>query len=100
LALHQPFDEVVEGLRRAVRREEDLDNFLEVLPLLDSYFKSIKPYAVLNVDSQFYRAGTRLKVPFYPCAYQLPRPGLFVMKSANMRARDDVALALNWSMNR
>ena len=66
LAFHQPFEEVVRGLERTIKRTEVLTNFLEVLPLLDGHFKSFTPHAVLTIDPQIYRVGKGLRIPFHP----------------------------------
>jgi hypothetical protein len=66
LAFHQPYDEVLEGIRRVEKRENILKNFMEILPLIDGYFKSVTPDAVNAIDAQTYNVGTRLKVPFRP----------------------------------
>ncbi len=66
LLLKQPYEQVVKGIERAVKREKVRQNFLEVLPLLRSHFESISPNYVQRVQPRYYPAGRGLLIPFTP----------------------------------
>ncbi len=61
-----PYDQVVEGIRRGIAREDVRDNFLGVLPLIHDYFKNVSPNFVQGVDRRFYPVSRNLIVPFCP----------------------------------
>lgn len=62
----QPYNEVAEGIRRAIKRPGVRDNFLSVLPLIDSHFRNEAPSYVQAVATRFYPVGRDLLVPFTP----------------------------------
>ncbi len=66
LVFKQPYEEIVEGIRRNVKRPAVRDNFLEVLPLLRDHFLHISPTFVQGVARRFYPVGRDLMVPFEP----------------------------------
>lgn len=66
LVFAQPYDEIVEGIRRGIRREEVRDNFLGVLPLIRKHFDGVAPAFVQSVERRYYPVGRGLMVPFDP----------------------------------
>lgn len=66
LVFHQPYDEVVEGIRRKVTREDVRANLLGVLPLIRDHFEGISADFVLSVARRYYPVGRELSVPFEP----------------------------------
>lgn len=61
-----PYEQIVEGIRRGVKRPEVRENFLGVLPLIQSYFADIRPSFFQMVERRFYPAGRKLMIPFNP----------------------------------
>jgi hypothetical protein len=66
LIFGQPYDEILEGIRRGVRREDVRDNFLGVLPLIRDHFVGVSPAFVQSVERRYYPVGRGLLVPFDP----------------------------------
>ncbi len=66
LLFGQPYDDIVEGIKRGVGREKIRDNFLEVLPLIRNHFDGIRPDYIQPVSTRYYSAGRGLMVPFRP----------------------------------
>lgn len=66
LVFHQPYDEVAEGIRRKVTREEVRANLLGVLPLIRDHFQGLPDGFALAVARRFYPVGRGLSVPFEP----------------------------------
>ena len=66
LVFAQPYDEIVEGMRRGVRRQDVRDNFLGVLPLIRDHFDGVAPSFVQSVERQYYPVRRGLRVPFDP----------------------------------
>lgn len=66
LVMRIPYQQVVEGISRGVRREDVRENFLGVLPLIRDYFDGISPSFVQRVAPRFYPVGRDLLVPFHP----------------------------------
>lgn len=66
LVLRQPYEEVVEGIHRGIRREGVRNNLLSILPLIRQHFDGIAPDFVQTVDRRYYPVGRGLMVPFEP----------------------------------
>lgn len=66
LVFNQPYDEIVEGIRRAVMRADVRQNLLGVLPLIRDHFASVSPEFVQSIDRRYYSIGRGLMVPFDP----------------------------------
>lgn len=66
LVFNQPYDEIVEGIKRAVRRADVRQNLLGVLPLIRDHFASVSPDFVQSIDRRYYPICRGLMVPFDP----------------------------------
>jgi hypothetical protein len=66
LVFNQPYDEIVEGVRRHVKRLDVRENLLGVLPLIRDHFASVVPDFVQAIDRRYYSIGRGLRVPFDP----------------------------------
>ena len=66
LVFRQPYDEIVEGIRRAVKRADVRQNLLGVLPLIRDHFAAVSPDFVQTIDRRYYSIGRGLMVPFDP----------------------------------
>lgn len=66
LLLKMNYEQVEEGIRRYIRREDIRENFLEVLPLLHKHFRDVSPDFVNSISTRNYAVGPRLLVPFTP----------------------------------
>jgi hypothetical protein len=66
LQLGQPLDQVLEGIRRAEKREKVRDNFLELVPLIAEHFRDVRPDFVNPVSTRIYNIGPDLAIPFTP----------------------------------
>lgn len=66
LVFGHSYQQVVEGMRRGIRRADVLANFLGVLPLIRDHFEGVSPAFVQAVDRRFYPVGRDLLVPFDP----------------------------------
>jgi len=66
LVFAQPYDEIIEGMRRAIQRADVRENFLGVLPLIKDYFQGVTPTFVQSVERRYYPVGRSLMVPFDP----------------------------------
>lgn len=66
LVLGQSYEQVEEGIRRGVKREDLKQRLLEVLPLIRDYFEGITPTFVQSVERRYYAVGRDLLVPFDP----------------------------------
>lgn len=66
LVFQQPYDEIVEGVRRHIKRSDVRDNLLGVLPLIRDHFASVDPKFVQAIDRRYYSIGRGLRVPFDP----------------------------------
>ena len=66
LVFNQPYDEIVEGIRRAVKRADVRQNLLGVLPLIRDHFAAVSPDFVQSIDRRYYSIGRGLMVPFDP----------------------------------
>jgi hypothetical protein len=66
LVLRLPYEQIVEGIRRGVKRASIRDNLLGVLPLIRNHFADVSPDFVHAVDRRYYPIGRGLMVPFEP----------------------------------
>jgi len=66
LLLNISYEQIVEGIKRGTKREEDRENFLEILPLLNEFLESLSPAYVHSVKRRYYSVGRGLMVPFEP----------------------------------
>lgn len=66
LVFNQPYDEIVEGIRRGIKRADVRDNLLGVLPLIRDHFACVAPDFVQGIDRRYYSIGRGLMVPFDP----------------------------------
>lgn len=66
LLFKQPYDQIVEGISRGVKRPGVRANILGVLPLVREHFEDISPDFVQTVDRRYYPIGRGIMVPFEP----------------------------------
>lgn len=66
LIFRMPYGQIEEGIRRAVKREDVRNNYLEVLPLIRDHFDGVSPNFVQTVERRYYPVGRGLMVPFEP----------------------------------
>lgn len=66
LVFNQPYEEIVEGIRRGIKRDDVRENLLGVLPLIRDHFAGLAPDFVQGIDRRHYSIGRRLMVPFDP----------------------------------
>lgn len=66
LLFRQPYEEVAEGIRRAIKRLEVRENFLGILPMIRDHFEDIRPDFVQASARRFYPVGRGLMIPFDP----------------------------------
>lgn len=66
LLFNVPFEQVAEGIRRGVSREDLQKNYLEVLPLIRDHFDGVTPDFVQAVDRRYFPVARGLLVPFDP----------------------------------
>src|ERR1019366_9099836 len=66
LVLHVPYEQVVEGIRKGVKREGVRNNLLGVLPLIRDHFAGVAPDFFQSIDRRYYPVGRGLMVPFEP----------------------------------
>ena len=66
LVFGQPYEQIVEGMRRGVKRPNVLKNYLGVLPLIRDHFDGLAPVFVQTVDRRYYPVSRELRVPFQP----------------------------------
>ncbi len=66
LVFGQPYEEIVEGMRRGIKRGDVRENFLGVLPLIRNHFDGVAPAFVQTVERRYYPVGRELMVPFEP----------------------------------
>lgn len=66
LVFNQPYDEILEGIRRGIKRADVRENLLGVLPLIRDHFASVAPDFVQGIDRRYYSIGRGLMVPFDP----------------------------------
>lgn len=66
LALGMSYEQVRKGIIAGVKRPDVLKNFLELLPLINHYFKGTSPDFVQSVGRRYYPVSRDLMVPFEP----------------------------------
>ena len=66
LLFKQPYDQIVEGINRGVKRPGVRTNILGVLPLIRAHFEDVSPDFVQAVDRRYYPVGRGIMVPFEP----------------------------------
>lgn len=66
LVLKVPYEQIEEGIQRAVRRATVRENLLQVLPLIRDHFAGVAPDFVQSVDRRYYPVARGLMVPFEP----------------------------------
>lgn len=66
LLFKQPYEQIVEGITRGVKRPGVRENILGVLPLIRGHFEDISPDFVQAVDRRYYPVGRGIMVPFEP----------------------------------
>lgn len=66
LVLHVPYDQIVEGIKRGVKRKKVQEILLAVLPLIRDHFEGLAPDFVQQVERRYYPVGRGLMVPFEP----------------------------------
>lgn len=62
--LRVPYDQVVEGIRRGVKRSSVRENLLGVLPLIRDHFAGVSPDFYQAIDARYYPVARGLMVPF------------------------------------
>lgn len=66
LYLKVPYEQVVEGIRRGIKRDDVRENFLSVMPLLRDHFEGVSATFVQGIARRFYPVGRDLAIPFQP----------------------------------
>ena len=66
LVFNQPYNEIIEGICRGIKRVDVRENLLGVLPLIRDHFASVAPDFVQGIDRRYYPIGRGLMVPFDP----------------------------------
>jgi hypothetical protein len=66
LVFEQPYEQIVEGVIRGIKRQDVQDNFLGILPLIRDHFDGIVPTFVQPVARRYYPIKRDLMVPFEP----------------------------------
>lgn len=66
LVLDVSYQQIVEGIRRGVKRPNVQANFLGLLPLIRDHFVGVSPTFVSDVAPRLYAVGRGLMVPFNP----------------------------------
>ncbi|AVM73393.1 hypothetical protein [Magnetospirillum gryphiswaldense] len=66
LLFNVPFEQVLEGIRRGVKREDLQKNYLEVLPLIRDHFDGLTPDFVQSVERRYFPVARGLLIPFDP----------------------------------
>lgn len=62
----QSYEQIIEGMRRGIKRPDVLENYLGVLPLIRDHFDGLTPAFVQAVDRRYYPVSRELMVPFQP----------------------------------
>src|SRR5262245_37845048 len=62
--LNVPYNQVVEGIKRGVKREAVRENLLGVLPLIRDHFAGTSPDFYQSIDLRYYPVARGLMVPF------------------------------------
>jgi hypothetical protein len=66
LVLGVPYEQVVDGIRKGVKRENVRKNLLGVLPLIRDHFAGVRPDFFQLVERRYYPVAQGLMVPFEP----------------------------------
>lgn len=66
LLFNHPYEQIVEGMRRGIKRSDVLDNYLGILPLIRDHFDGLAPTFMQAVDRRHYPVSRELRVPFQP----------------------------------
>jgi len=66
LVLGMPYEQIEDGIRRGVKREDVKQNFLGVLPLIRDHFEGASASFVQAVTPRYYSVGRGIMVPFSP----------------------------------
>lgn len=66
LVLRVPYEQILEGIERGVKREDVKARYLSILPLIRMHFENISASFVQQVSPRFYPVGRDLLVPFRP----------------------------------
>lgn len=66
LILRVPYDDVVVGIQKSIKRDAVRGNLLGVLDLLKDHFSGISPDFYQTIDRRYYPVGRGLMVPFEP----------------------------------
>lgn len=66
LVLNVPYEQVVEGIRRGIKRPTVRQNLLSVLPLIRDHFTGITPDFTQNIERRYYPVARGLMIPFEP----------------------------------
>jgi hypothetical protein len=66
LVLGVPYEQVVDGIRKGVKRAEVRKNLLGVLPLIRDHFADVRPDFFQLVERRYYPVAQGLMVPFEP----------------------------------
>jgi hypothetical protein len=66
LVLGVPYEQVVAGIRKGVKRQNVRENLLGVLPLIRDHFAGIRPDFFQLVERRYYPVAQGLMVPFEP----------------------------------
>jgi hypothetical protein len=64
LVLGVPYEQVVDGIRKGVKRENVRKNLLGVLPLIRDHFAGVRPDFFQLVERRYYPVAQGLMVPF------------------------------------
>jgi hypothetical protein len=66
LVLGQSYEQVHNGIKIGVKRENVRNNFLEILPLIRSHFDGVSPNFYQTIAKRYYPIGRDLFIPFSP----------------------------------
>ena len=66
LLFNTPYEQIVESVRRGVKRRDVRDNFLGLLPLIRDHFEGVSATFVQGVAPRFYSLSRGLMIPFNP----------------------------------
>ncbi len=66
LIFNLPYDQIMEGIRRATSREFVRNNYLDLITLIYGHFEGLAPNFVHRVSTRRYPVGRGLMIPFTP----------------------------------
>ena len=66
LVFGQPYEQIVEGMHRGIKRPDVLENYLGILPLIRENFDGLAPVFMQAVARRYYPVSRDLRVPFQP----------------------------------